>query len=114
MDYPLDCYKDDPKSIGAAVETACNSLGLFRDSAGLFDRPAVQRSDLLTLAQQQHARANDGKTCPEHETLGRELRHRNERMVNGTNRQRMHFADRALAQGWRIFCDKGRVWAERV
>jgi len=140
----LDCYPDDPKSIGAAVQRACVKRGLF-------DGHKVQRSDLLWVAQQEHKRANGGTTNPEHETLGRELRHRNETMgkvicptcdgegefdscgpsddtdvemrhcdrCNGTGkvskaRQRMHFYDRALAQGWRIVCEKGRVWAERV
>jgi len=99
MDYPLDCYKDDPKSIGAAVQRACVKRGLFSGQT-------LQRSELLWVAQHEHRTANDGKRCAEQETLGRELRHR--------NGMRQHFYDRALAQGWRIFCDKGRVWAERV
>jgi hypothetical protein len=103
----LDCYKDDPKSIGAAVQRACITHGLF-------DGKKAQRSSVLTDAQYYHREANGGVTWPEHETLGRELRHRKERMVNGENRQRMHFADRALAQGWRIVCEKGRVWANRI
>jgi hypothetical protein len=103
----LDCYKDDEKSIGAAVEWACVDRGIFGGET-------VQRSDLLALASLRHRVKNDNQTNPEHETLGRELRHRKERMVNGENRQRMHFADRALAQGWRIVCEKGRVWAVRV
>ena len=96
--YPFDAYKDDPKSIGAAVEGACANLGLFEGKT-------LQRSGLLAEAQNWHRIANDGKTCPEHETLGRELRHR-----NGPCR---HFYDRALQRGWRIVCDNGRVWAER-
>jgi len=95
----LDCYKDDSKCIGAAVQRACVKRGLFTGHK-------VQRSDLLWTAQQEHRAANDGKTNPEQETLGRELRHR-----NGTRR---HFYDRELAQGWRIVCDNGRVWAERL
>jgi hypothetical protein len=95
----LDCYKDDPKSIGAAVEWACIDLGIFRGEK-------VQRSSLLAEAQRRHRNANDGMTSPQHETLGRELRHR-----NGT---RQHFYDRALARGWRIVCEDGRVWAVRV
>ena len=104
---PMDCYKDDPKSIGAAVEKACIILGLFRGAT-------LQRSDLLAYAQRQHRDANDGMTSPQQETLGRELRHRKERMVNGENRQRMHFADRALLAGWRIIADNGTVRAERI
>jgi hypothetical protein len=103
----LDCYKDDGKSIGAAVEWACEDRGIFRGET-------VQRSKLLAYAQAEHTRRNDGQTWPQHETLGRELRHRKERMVNGENRQRMHFADRALLAGWRIVCEDGRVWAVRV
>ena len=103
----MDCYKDDGKSIGAAVQHACLYHGLFQ---GL----TAQRSDLLTTAQRHHRDANDGMTSPQHETLGRELRHRKERMVNGENRQRMHFADRALLAGWRIIADNGTVRAERI
>ena len=104
---PVDCYKDDPASIGAAVEWACVNEGIFRGRT-------LQRSAILTSAQLHHRAVNDGKTWPEQETLGRELRHRKERIVNGENRQRMHFADRALLAGWRILCEAGRVWAERI
>lgn len=97
--YPMDAYGDDPKSIGAAVEWACGRWGIFRGEK-------VQRSWLLTAAQRQHTKMNDGKTNPQHETLGRELRHR--------NGPRQHFYDRALQRGWRIMCDDGRVWAERI
>ena len=108
MDYPLDCYKDDPKSIGAAVQFACDLCGIFRGFR-------AQRSELLATAQGHHRRVNGGKTNPEHETLGRELRHRNPKRISpDITRQRMHFADRALVQGWRIVCEKGRVWAVRV
>ena len=95
----LDCYKDDSASIGAAVERAC----IFR---GIFSGKIVQRSELLWTAQQEHRAANDGRTNPEYETLGRELRHR--------NGPRQHFYDRALQCGWRIVCEDGRVWAERI
>ena len=97
--YPMDAYRDDTKSIGAAVEWACNNAGIFR---GL----ATRRSALLASAQSWHRSMNDGRTYPEHETLGRELRHR--------NGPRQHFYDRALQRGWRIMCDDGRVWAERI
>ena len=104
---PLDCYRDDPKSIGAAVQRACITHGLFEGKT-------AQRSSVLTDAQFYHREANGGTTWPEQETLGRELRHRKERIVNGENRQRMHFADRALTQGWQIQCEDGRVWAVRT
>ena len=94
-----DCYKDDPKSVGAAVQRACVKRGLF-------DGYKVQRSDLLWAAQQEHRAANAGRKCAEQETLGRELRHR--------KGKRQHFADRALLAGWRILCEDGRVWAARI
>ena len=97
--YPCDAYLDDPKSIGAAVEWACGYMGIFRGEK-------VQRSELLSFAQHRHKGLNNGDTCPEHETLGRELRHR--------NGPRQHFYDRALQRGWRIVCEDGRVWAERI
>ena len=103
-----DCYKDDAASVGAAVERACVKRGLF-------DGYKVQRSDLLWIARQEHRIANGGRKCAQQETLGRELRHRNERTLpDGTKRQRLHFADRALLAGWRILCEDGRVWTERV
>lgn len=99
--YPASgsLYADDPRSIGASVEWACICCGLFYGDT-------AQRSDLLERAVDVHRANNDHHTKPEHETLGRELRHR-----EGT---RQHYYDRLLTVGWRIVCQDGRVWAERV
>ena len=106
--YPMDAYRDDTKSIGAAVEWACGYMGIFRGEK-------VQRSELLSFAQHRHKGLNNGDTCPQHETLGRELRHRNPKRISpDIVRQRMHFADRLWAKGWRLYCVDGRVWAVRV
>jgi hypothetical protein len=94
--YVADAYRDDPLSIGAALEWACVTLGLFRGVT-------MQRSTILAATQRRHATLNDGRTAPQQETIGRELRHR--------EGPRQHYYDRALSKGWRIVCDDGRVWA---
>ena len=108
---PLDCYRDDENSNGAGMQQAAIEMGLF-------DGKVVQRESRNGIEgicnRAQSVVMARCRRCPQLDTLGRELRHRKERIVNGENRQRMHFADRALVQGWRILCDNGRVWAERV
>jgi hypothetical protein len=96
-------YADDPNSNGAAVEAACIEMGLF-------DGKVVHRENFkgeagLTNRAQTIAFRRCGR-CPQLDTLGRELRHR-----EGT---RQHYYDRLIDKGWRIVCQDGRVWAEAV
>jgi hypothetical protein len=104
-------YAKYPKSIGAALVKAIATIEIRVDGRvcrGMFDNLGVkyQRSDLLTLTQSCHRKANDGKTNPEHETVGRELRRR------GTGK-RQQVADRLWVLGWDVKADDGRVWLER-
>lgn len=96
-------YTKTPKSIGAAVVKALDSLGMFAEPG-----KRVQREDVLTRACYWHSVANGGKTRAEQETLGRELRRR------GAGAGRQQAADRLWGIGWNVCADDGSVWVEAV